>query len=75
MERPRALAHPDGPLGQGHRWSLLKAPENQTIGQLATLWEVQQANHRLYRAFLLREELRLLYHLLDPALAPAHLDA
>jgi transposase len=57
------------------RWSLLKAPENQTIGQLATLWEVQQANRSLYRAFLLREELRLLYHLDDPALAPEHLDA
>ncbi len=57
------------------RWSLLKAPEHQTINQLATLWEVQQANRQLYRAFLLREELRLLYHLPDPALAPAHLDA
>jgi len=42
------------------RWSLLKAPERQTIGQLATLGEVQQANRSLYRAFLLREELRLL---------------
>jgi transposase len=60
---------------KGTRWSLLKAPEHQTIAQLATLWEVQHANHRLYRAFLLREELRLLYHLPDPALAPAHLDA
>jgi transposase len=49
--------------------------EGQTIGQLATLWEVQQTNRQLYRAFLLREELRLLYHLPDPALAPAHLDA
>jgi transposase len=57
------------------RWSLLKAPEHQTISQLATLWEVQQANRRLYRAFLLREELRLLYHLPDPTLAPTHLDA
>jgi transposase len=57
------------------RWSLLKAPENQTVGQLATLYEVQHANRALYRAFLLREELRLLYHLPDPALAPAHLDA
>jgi transposase len=57
------------------RWSLLKAPEHQTIGQLATLAEVQAENRRLYRAFLLREELRLLYHLPDPALAPAHLDA
>ncbi|MDQ5834514.1 MAG: hypothetical protein M3550_15905, partial [Actinomycetota bacterium] len=28
----------------------------------------------LYRVFLLREELRLLYHLDDPRLAPAHLD-
>jgi transposase len=60
---------------KGTRWSLLKAPERQTVGQLATLWEVQQANRRLYRAFLLREELRLLYQLDDPALAPAHLDA
>jgi hypothetical protein len=35
----------------------------------------QTENRRLYRAFLLREELRLLYHLDDPRLAPAHLDA
>ena len=60
---------------KGTRWSLLKAPERQTVGQLATLRDVQQANSRLYRAFLLREQLRLLYHLEDPALAPAHLDA
>jgi transposase len=60
---------------KGTRWSLLKAPENQSIRQLATLAEVQRENRRLYRAFLLREELRLLYHLPDPALAPAHLDA
>jgi transposase len=60
---------------KGTRWSLLKAPERQTLGQLATLGEVQQANTRLYRAFLRREELRLLYHLPDPRLAPAHLDA
>jgi transposase len=60
---------------KGTRWSLLKAPENQTVGQLATLYEVQQANRALYRAFLLREELRLLYHLPHPRLAPAHLDA
>src|SRR3954470_1927688 len=60
---------------KGTRWSLLKAPERQTVGQLATLWEVQHANRQLYRAFLLREELRLLYHLDDHRLAPAHLDA
>jgi len=60
---------------KGMRWSLLKAPENQTIGHLATLADVQDHNRRIYRAFLLREELRLLYQLPDPALAPAHLDA
>jgi transposase len=53
----------------------LKAPANQSIWQLATLAEVQRENRRLYRAFLLREQLRLLYHLPDPAPAPEHLDA
>ncbi|MGI8428295.1 MAG: ISL3 family transposase, partial [Solirubrobacteraceae bacterium] len=59
---------------KGTRWSLLKSPEKQTIDQLAKLGEVQQANRPLYRAFLLKEELRLLYQLEDPSLAPAHLD-
>jgi len=68
-------ATPAGRWVKGTRWSLLKAPERQSIGQLATLGEVQQANTRLYRAFLLREELRLLYHLPDRRLAAAHLDA
>jgi transposase len=60
---------------KGTRWSLLKAPEKQTIAQLALLHEVQQANKPLYRAFLLKEELRVLYQLDDPTLAPEHLDA
>ncbi len=29
----------------------------------------------MFRAFLMKEKLRLLYQLADPALAPAHLDA
>src|SRR4051794_31120263 len=66
---------PHGRWVKSTRWSLLKAPENQTVRQLATLHQISQANQRLYRAFLLREELRLLYHLPDPTLAPAHLDA
>lgn len=60
---------------KGTRWSLLKSPEKQSLEQLAKLGEVQQANKPLYRAFLLKEELRLLYHIDDPALAPEHLDA
>jgi transposase len=66
---------PKGKWIEGTRWSLLKAPEKQTIRQLALLHEVQQANQPLYRAFLLKEELRVLYHLDDPELAPEHLDA
>jgi len=66
---------PSGRWIKGTRWSLLKAPAKQTIDQLALLGEVQQANKALYRAFLLKEELRLLYQLDDPRLAPAHLDA
>jgi transposase len=66
---------PKGKWIKGTRWSLLKAPEKQTIRQLALLHEVQQANQPLYRAFLLKEELRVLYHLDDPELAPEHLDA
>jgi len=66
---------PQGRWVKGTRWSLLKAPENQSIYQLATLTEVQRENQRLYRAYLLREELRLLYHLDDSADAPVHLDA
>jgi transposase len=60
---------------KGTRWSLLKSPDKQSIPQLALLGEVAQANKPMFRAFLLKEELRLLYHLEDPALAPAHLDA
>ena len=54
------------------RWSLLKAPERQTEQQLARLAEVAATNKRLYRAFLLKEELRLLYHLPETDQAPEH---
>jgi transposase len=46
---------------KGARYSLLKDPANQTVSQLATLAEVQQTNKRLYRAFLLLNELRWVY--------------
>lgn len=66
---------PKGRWIKGTRWSLLKAPDKQSVGQLALLGEVQQANKAMFRAFLMKEELRLLYQLDEPALAPAHLDA
>ncbi len=57
------------------RWALLKAPERQKLHTLGTLGEIYLHNRRLYKAFLLYHELRLLYQLDDPTLAPAHLDA
>ena len=36
---------------------------------------IQQTNQRLYRAYLLKEQLRALYQLEDPVQAPAHLAA
>ena len=66
---------PKGKWIKGTRWSLLKSPDKQSVPQLALLGEVAHANKAMFRAFLLKEELRLLYALEDPALAPAHLDA
>jgi transposase len=60
---------------KGVRWALLKAPERLTARQQTKLAEVQHANRGLYRAYLLKEELRALYHLDDPATAPEHLTA
>ena len=59
---------------KGTRWALLKAPENRTARQEVLLAEVQSANRRLYRAFLLKEELRALYRGVTPEQAEAHLD-
>jgi hypothetical protein len=50
-------------------------PRQAELPQLALLGDVQQANTPMFRAFLLNEELKFLYALEDPALAPAHLDA
>jgi transposase len=66
---------PTGRWVKNTRWALLKAPDRQSLEQLGTLGEVYARNHRLYRAFLLYHQLRLLYTLEDPTLAPAHLDA
>jgi len=57
------------------RWALLKAPSKLTDRQRLALAEIQKTNAKLYRAYLLKEQLRALYQLDDPANAPAHLDA
>lgn len=43
------------------RWALLKNPENLNSEQEGTLSYVRLANDRLYRAYLLKEELRLVF--------------
>lgn len=48
---------------KGTRWALLKKPESLTDGQQATLEDLERANGPLYRAYLLKEQLRLLLKL------------
>jgi transposase len=46
---------------KGARFALWKNPENLTRRQRAKLSSVQQTNQRLYRAYLLKEQLREIY--------------
>jgi transposase len=46
---------------KGARFALWKNPENLTRRQRARLSSVQQTNQRLYRAYLLKEQLREIY--------------
>jgi transposase len=51
---------------KGARFAVWKNPENLTDRQAAKLATIQQTNARLYRAYLLKEQLRQIYRL------PAH---
>ena len=51
---------------KGARFAVWKNPENLTDRQAAKLATIQQTNARLYRAYLLKEQLRQIYRL--PAL-------
>ncbi len=68
----RATPHAD--VLKGTRWALLKAPENLTPLEEARLAEVSKLNRRVYRGYLLKEELRALYAC-SLSSAAAHLDA
>jgi transposase len=56
------------------RWALLKDPATLTDPQQAALDTLRRSRHILFRAWLLKEELRDLYKLDDPNQAPGHLD-
>jgi transposase len=59
----------------GARWTLLTGAERHSERQQELLVELERANHDLYRAYLLKEQLRMLYQLPDPTQAPALFDA
>jgi transposase len=59
----------------GVRWMLLTGAERHSERQQQLLAELESANYELYRAFLLKEQLRALYQLPEPRRAPALLDA
>lgn len=48
---------------KGARYALWKNPENLTNRQAAKLSSIQKTNARLYRAYLLKEQLRQIYRL------------
>jgi transposase len=48
---------------KGTRYALWKNPENLTRRQKLKLAQIQKINQRLYRAYLLKEQLRQIYRL------------
>ena len=59
---------------KGARFALWKNPENLTARQRLKLAHIQRVNQRLYRAYLLKEQLRQIYRV-DPGEAIAVLNA
>ena len=57
---------------KGSRWALLKAPESLRAEEHVRLSAVAGLNARVFRAYLLKEELRALYRC-GPRSAPEHL--
>jgi transposase len=56
------------------RWALLKDPAALSGAQLEALHQLRRERSVLYRAWQLKEGVRDLYRLEEPANAPAHLD-
>jgi transposase len=51
---------------KGTRWALLKNPANQTGDQRTTVAEIAKTNKPLYRAYLLKEQLRMVFEVKGP---------
>jgi transposase len=63
--------HDEAAAMKGSRWALLKNPPNLTGNQRTTLASIAKANGGLYRAYLLREQLRAIFACRDSAVARA----
>jgi transposase len=64
-------------LGAGCRFALWKNPADLTTGQQATLADIERLNQPVFRAYLLKEQLRAVFHRDgdDDQNGPARLDA
>jgi transposase len=58
---------------KGSRWALLKASESLTSKEKVRLHDVEALNQRVYRGYLLKEELRALYACRSAKAASTHL--
>jgi len=56
--RTRTLATQAGPRDRNLMWAVRKNPANLTTGQKTTLAELEAVNAKLFRAYLLKEQLR-----------------
>jgi len=66
VNRLRAGGHHDEATAlKGSRWALLKNPPNLTGDQRATLAGIAKANGGLYRAYLLKEQLRAIFQAVE----------
>jgi transposase len=79
VARPGPLARvrqdPAAQLVKNTRWALLKDPAGWTDHQRQTITQLRRARHVLFRAWVLKEELRDLYRLPEGRRPDAHLDA
>ena len=79
VTRPGPLARvrqdPAAQLVKYTRWALLKDPANWTDSQRQTITQLRRAHHVLFRAWVLKEQLRDLYRLSAGRRPHAHLDA
>jgi transposase len=62
VEHPtRKRKHPQASDLKGTRWAVLKNPGDLTGEQRTTIATIAKTNNRLYRAYLLKEQLRAVF--------------